>query len=284
MRDEHREKLDNRLNPMHLYKLTPRTNCGECGFAACLAFATQVIVGQADIDSCPYLDPEAVRPLREKLAVQHQAGIGVKREGFEKALQFLRGEIQKWDLRAIATSLGATWMEANGKPALKLEYLEKEVLVTTEDITVLTGEELNPYEKILLYNYVLGGASETSGTWVGMESLPNSVSKIKSLRSHCEIPLALAYSGRMSELASSVVPIGRKIDSSEQGADFAAEFRVLPKLPIRIIWWDGDEAEGFEARAKFLFDSRVLETLDLESLLFTCEQIVERLMERSKGH
>jgi CO dehydrogenase/acetyl-CoA synthase gamma subunit (corrinoid Fe-S protein) len=46
MSDEHRRKLDNRLTPLHLYKLTPRTSCGECGFPTCLAFSTQVFVGR----------------------------------------------------------------------------------------------------------------------------------------------------------------------------------------------------------------------------------------------
>jgi len=278
MEDKRREMLDKRLTPMHLYKLTPKTNCKECGFESCLAFATQVIVGQAEVDLCPYLDREAVQPLRARLSEQHAAGIGLKREGFEKALEFLRGEVRKWDFRGIARSLGAEYSEREGKPALRFDYFGESVTVTPEDISVGSQGELGPYDKILLYNYVIGGASDPSGEWVGMETLPNSVSKIKSLRGHCEAPLAQRFSGRLKSLSEALAGIGRQIELREEQVDFAAEFPVLPKLTIRVLWWDEDPSEGFAARVKFLFDRRVLETLDLESLLFTCEQLTDRLL------
>lgn len=282
--EEFRRKLDNRLAPVHLYKLTPKTNCGECGFATCLAFSTQAIVGQVDLSACPHLRGDEVEAFRERLAEQLGAGIGVKREGFEKALQFLRGEILKWDFACIVEGLGAELLEADGRPALKFPYLGRDVVVTAEDIHVCdAGEPLNPYQKIFLYNYVIGGATEPSGVWVGMESLPNSVSKIKSLRDHCEGPLARESAGKMARLPGAVAGMGRGLALEEEKVDFAAEFQVLPKLAIRILWWDEEVREGFRAETKFLFDSKVLEVLDLESLVFTCEQLTDSLLERLKG-
>jgi len=270
--------LDKRLAPMHVYKLTPRTNCSECGFETCLAFATQVIVGQGDLELCPYLDQQAVLPLRAQLAEQHAAGIGVRREGFEKALQFLREEVRKWKFREVAQSLGAEYSEPEGVPTLRFTYFDQSVAVTHEDILSDSGGDLGPYDKILLYNYVIGGAVEPAGAWVGMETLPNSVSKVKSLRGHCEAPLAHKFAGRLSRLPDSIAGIGREIELREEQVDFAAEFHVLPRLGIRVLWWDEDPSEGFSARVKFLFDRKVLETLDLESLLFTCEQLTDRLL------
>lgn len=282
MEDQHRSMLDNRRTPLHLYKLTPKTNCGECGFATCLAFATQVIVGQADLDRCSYLDPGELKPFRRQLARQLEAGIGVRREGFEKALQYLRQEILKWDFETVASSLGAETDAASSSVSLIFPYFGRRVRMTREDIFPLAGastQELDPYEKILLYNYVIGGATEPSGVWVGMESLPNSVSKIKSLRGRCEGPLGETFAGKMDRLSGAVEGIGRPIEMRDERADFAAEFSILPRLSIRVLWWDEDPSEGFAARAKFLFDSRVLDTLDLESLLFTCEQLTDRLLD-----
>ncbi len=282
MEDKHREMLIKRLTPMHLYKLTPKTNCKECGFETCLAFSTQVIVGQGDLDLCPYLDQDALEPIREQLAAQQAAGIGIKREGFEKALQFLRGEILKWDFGEIAESLGAELSEAEGVQTLRFSYFDENVTVSHEDILSESGSPLGPYDKILLYNYVIGGAADPSGKWVGMETLPNSVSKIKSLRAHCEGPLAEKSAGRMPRLGEAISGIGRKIELKDEQVDFAAEFPILPKLRVRVLWWDEDASEGFAARAKFLFDEKVLEALDLESLLFTCEQLTDRLLEAIK--
>lgn len=284
MTDTHREKLDRRLTPIQLYKLTPKTNCGTCGFPTCLAFATQVIVGQADLDLCPHLDPEAMKPFRAQLTEQHEAGIGVRREGFEKALQFLREEIRKWGLSTLATGLGAIFSQASGHPTLELPYLGEPVLVSYEDVVGLSSGELSPYEKIFILNYVIGGAGELAGHWVGMESLPNSVSKIKSLKAHCQDRLAEAFASRMELLPKAIQPWGQQLTLTTERADFAAEFRVLPKLILRIFWWDEDPGEGFPAQVKFLFDGNVLSVLDLESLLFACENITERLLEKVSAH
>jgi hypothetical protein len=282
MEDKHREMLVKRLTPMHLYQLTPKTNCKECGFETCLAFSTQVIVGQADLDRCPYLDQDAIQPIRDQLAVQQAAGIGIKREGFEKALQFLRDEILKWDFGDIAESLGAEFSELGGVQRLRFSYFGETVSVSREDILLESGGPLSPYDKILLYNYVIGGAGNPAGKWVGMETLPNSISKIKSLKAHCEGPLAEKFAGRMPRLLGAISGIGRSIELKDEQVDFAAEFPILPRLSIRVLWWDEDPSEGFAARAKFLFDQKVLDTLDLESLLFTCEQLTDRLLEAAK--
>jgi hypothetical protein len=283
MEEEYRNKLNNRLTPVHLYRLTPKTNCGECGHPACLAFATQAVVGQCDIDDCPYLNKEAMGPFREQLAEQHRLGIGVKRESYEKALHFLRSEVQKWNFFSIAESLGAKLLEINGRQELSLIYFGRDVIVTWDDVAGASGEELNPWEKILLYNYVIGGATEPSGVWVGMESLPNSVSKIKSLKAHCEDRLAQAFAGRVRTLPALIGGLGRELSLVDEKVDFAAEIQVLPKLSIRVLWWEEDASEGFAAKTKFVFDSRVLQTLDLESLIFACEQLTDRLLDRVGG-
>jgi hypothetical protein len=154
-------------------------------------------VGQADIEVCPHLEEKELQTFRNLLADQLEAGIGVKREGFEKALQFLRQEVLKWDFRSIAESLGAEYLETGGRPALRLIYFGREVVLKADEISeCASAEALNPYEKILLYNYAIGGAVEPEGVWVGMESLPNSVSKIKSLTDHCQKPLAQASAGK----------------------------------------------------------------------------------------
>ena len=51
------------LSGLDIYKLLPKTNCRECGFATCLAFAMQLAKKAASIDKCPYLSEEAKKVL-----------------------------------------------------------------------------------------------------------------------------------------------------------------------------------------------------------------------------
>ncbi|MDD1728359.1 MAG: acetyl-CoA decarbonylase/synthase complex subunit gamma [Methanospirillum sp.] len=41
------------ISPIDVYKLLPRTNCGECGVPNCMAFATKVVNGEVVIEGCP---------------------------------------------------------------------------------------------------------------------------------------------------------------------------------------------------------------------------------------
>jgi len=52
---EKKKKGIKEISPIDVYKLLPRTNCGECGVPNCMAFATKVVNGEALIDECPPL-------------------------------------------------------------------------------------------------------------------------------------------------------------------------------------------------------------------------------------
>jgi acetyl-CoA decarbonylase/synthase complex subunit gamma len=47
------------LSGMQIYKLLPRTNCKECGYPTCLAFAMKLAAQQANLADCPYVSEES---------------------------------------------------------------------------------------------------------------------------------------------------------------------------------------------------------------------------------
>ena len=47
------------LTGMAIYKNLPKTNCGDCGFPTCMAFAMQVAAKQKALTECPHLSDEA---------------------------------------------------------------------------------------------------------------------------------------------------------------------------------------------------------------------------------
>jgi acetyl-CoA decarbonylase/synthase complex subunit gamma len=56
------------LTALDIYKLLPKTNCKDCGFPTCLAFAMQMAAGKAGIDKCEHASEEAKRTLGEAAA------------------------------------------------------------------------------------------------------------------------------------------------------------------------------------------------------------------------
>ena len=47
------------LSGLQIYKLLPKTNCKECGFPTCLAFAMKLAAKQVSLDKCPHVSEEA---------------------------------------------------------------------------------------------------------------------------------------------------------------------------------------------------------------------------------
>lgn len=56
------------LSGIQIYKLLPKTNCKECGFPTCLAFAMKLAVKQVELSVCPYVSEEARAELAESAA------------------------------------------------------------------------------------------------------------------------------------------------------------------------------------------------------------------------
>ena len=72
------------LSGMQIYKLLPQTNCKDCGFPTCLAFAMKLAAKQVELAACPHVSEEA----KEKLSAAAQPPVrplAVKANGHQVA-------------------------------------------------------------------------------------------------------------------------------------------------------------------------------------------------------
>jgi acetyl-CoA decarbonylase/synthase complex subunit gamma len=66
------------LTGIAIFKLLPKTNCGDCGVPTCLAFAMNLASGKAELSACPHVSEEAKEQLAEASAPPiRQVTIGV---------------------------------------------------------------------------------------------------------------------------------------------------------------------------------------------------------------
>ena len=56
------------LTGIQIYKLLPQTNCKECDFPTCLAFAMKLAAKQVELAKCPYVSEESAAQLAEAAA------------------------------------------------------------------------------------------------------------------------------------------------------------------------------------------------------------------------
>ncbi len=240
-----------------------------------MAFAVVVAKTGEDPTLCPYIDlaglalPEAAANNLSELT----------RERDLELIRYLKTKIVPLDFAAVAEPLGAEW-SANQPDTLVFSYLGREVAFSKDTILLDGAEPEDPRDQILLYNYVASkGGRRPSNNWIGLESLPNSISKVKTLETYCENRLADLFTGRE---ADRILHLGRKlggIPDPDTAASLGVIIPVLPMVPQYLLFWDHEPEDGFGARVKLLFDQHVLDYLDLESLIFSAERLADRFEE-----
>jgi acetyl-CoA decarbonylase/synthase complex subunit gamma len=70
------------LTGIQIYKLLPQTNCKECGFPTCLAFAMKLAAKQVELSDCPYVSEESQAQLAESAAPPIRL-VALKSNGYE---------------------------------------------------------------------------------------------------------------------------------------------------------------------------------------------------------
>ena len=59
------------LSGIQIYKLLPQTNCKECGFPTCLAFAMKLAAKQVELSACPYVSEGSKSPTGRMLCTPY---------------------------------------------------------------------------------------------------------------------------------------------------------------------------------------------------------------------
>jgi hypothetical protein len=267
------------MNPYQLIRHTPGSNCGQCGFPSCLAFAAAVTKAGVRADRCPHLTREGLPP--ELFGGADDAApdaLDRSEEERHTALAVhLQSKMRGIDLRSLASRIGAAWA-AEEPDVLRFSFLNRPVQLGAAGVFISGEPPADPRDQILLYNYAAsGGGRQPDGTWIGMESLPNSISKIRTLAAYCEERLAERFSGRAARLAELCASLGAT--PADQSADAAFIIAALPCVPLLLLFWEAEPDDGFAAKVKVLFDHHVLDFLDLESLVFAAERTADRLLE-----
>ncbi|MEN8188946.1 MAG: DUF3786 domain-containing protein [Thermodesulfobacteriota bacterium] len=269
------------MQPLEFVKLTPMSNCGECGYGACLAFAAAVTKGGEQPFKCPYLDHDAL-PAEFADHDRGQGGLdgvaGLLDEKDMALVAYLKKKTGDLDFSRLAEKVGCSW-SGKEKDTLLFDYLGQAAELSHDGILLDGIEAEDPRDQILLYNYIhFGGGDPLTNEWIGMESMANSISKVRTLKVYCEDRIASFFSGKEQLFHRAVERIGGTRDEEPAQSCTGAYFiNLLPRLSLYLLFWDEDVEDQFPAQVKLLFDRNGDSVLDIESLVFCGERLAENL-------
>lgn len=268
------------LSVVDLYRdILPRTNCGDCGYPTCLAFAGMVVSEKFPLEHCPHIKKDVLDKAMLELKAQYKEGKWLKRDMAEDALIWAKQRAASMALKDLPQRLGGYLKVFKGEEALELPYFNENIYITKNELFNASGEALTRWEKVFIYNHMAqGGASLPTGTMKTLKEFPNTVSKIKSMTAHVEKPIQERFRGKTADLSRACLAAGGSdVKASYPSADFAYAFSALPRVPVVLLFWDEDVEEGYGAEASLLFDMTVIDHLDIESIMFLSEKIKDML-------
>ncbi len=135
------------------------------------------------------------------------------------------------------------------------------------------GREVPIQEQVLILHYLLGAAEAApSGNWVAYRELPGAAFYFSAFVKRAVDPLKSVF-GR--DAAGFRRAAGRLGGVGIPAGDAGFEFAVFPRVPLRLILWEGDDEFGPEAN--ILFDDSAGRILSPEDGAWLAGMLVYRL-------
>ena len=251
-------------NPLEIYAVLAKTNCGQCGVPSCMAFAAAVLQGQKKLAACPYLEPAAAVQLGQRI---------VRRKSLEddhqQAIQALQRDVAGLDFALAAPRIGARLVAGN----LAINCLGKDFLITPSG-EMVSDCHLNHWIYVPLLHYcLLCQGKEPQSEWVPYATLPGAAEWSQYFSHRCEEPLRQLADAHCSLVFEMLHLFGAKPVAMSGGADHSLLILPLPKVPFLINYWEPEE--GFASKLNILLDRSAGENINAQSINLLARGIIE---------
>jgi hypothetical protein len=177
------------------------------------------------------------------------------------------------DLYACRQTLG---FDMEGDTAL-IPLFGRKYHVSGDEICDSSGQRADWSIAVLLCKYLLlcPSAPLLSRDLRTFKDFKDAAPLISYFDSTVQGRIARKFSGRPNDLAEACRTIGGKPYEQELAYQIKYQFSALPKIPIYLLFNDAEE--GFPAQCTLLFEQRVQNYLDMESLAILCGTLAHRL-------
>ncbi|MBI9074662.1 MAG: DUF3786 domain-containing protein [Desulfatibacillum sp.] len=247
--------MGEKKSTVDVLKLLEKSNCRECGFPTCMAFAASVFQGRKNLSDCPRLDPAIAK-------TQGVAAAKVEdpREEMDRFMEELKSQMKTLDLEARAEQLGGRFL--NGRLILKI--LGKDFAVDKNG-KIYTDIHVNPWVGLPFFAYVLHAeGADPAGEWISLRELEGGPPLYGLYVQRVEQPLR-KVADNYPDLFADMVEIfnGKEVAPAYQ-SDISVVLPVLPKVPIMVCYWKPED--GMESSLNLFFDANTNRNLPTRSI------------------
>lgn len=198
------------------------------------------------------------------------------------AYQLACEELRDADIRDRAEKSGAILeLEDDGNYLIKLNFLNHFCQVRFPHIEINyqeSDEEVPLWGKILILHYLIKSKGyPLAGEWINFRQVPGGSSYYPTFVKRSQKPLLDFFGNRLELLEKASKALGGK---KTIYGDKAVIIPTLPRVPMILVFWSGDEE--FQSEASILFDSTIPTYLSTEDIVVLSQQTVFRLIKWAK--
>jgi hypothetical protein len=201
-------------------------------------------------------------------------------DDYKEAFRLAAEKLKEANLHRIASLAGAEIdiLEDGRTSQLKVAFLGEPFIVRVGDAVVIEKEgqtvEVGLPEKILISHYLLNASGDPpTGELITFRQIPDGHFYFDAFQRRARNPFLSTF-GQDRELFRECAQAlgGKPVDVG----DIGIVFQALPRIPIQIALWAGDEE--FPPEASILFDANIQRYLPIEDIAVLSGMLVYRLM------
>ena len=190
----------------------------------------------------------------------------------------IRAKLKDIDPDKLAARTGAIYTSKGGSNGeFRLAYWSREVIISFPDFSgkyTETGDDVNTFDITMLAYYfdVCDGAPMTN-QWIAFNQIPGGLFYAQAFQGYSGDELAKVFGNDAEAFIEANEKLGGR---REFFGNVAYSYQVLPRVPIMVVCWLGDE--DFPPSYRMLFDSNAHRHLVTDAYAILGSHLTRRLL------
>lgn len=196
--------------------------------------------------------------------------------GLPASVERLRFSLRKLLPAQLAAHTGAGYRVVDGAGELSLSLFNQPIRLTYPGLIAVgeQGQELPlAVQALLLYYFSVSDGGALAGKWVSFGDLPGGRMYERAFQGYSGDKLAGLFGNEIGQFQAACRAAGGQTLS---GGDAAFLFFALPRVPVCVTYWQGDDE--FPAACKLLFDPSVCNHLPIDVVAILGSMLVSRII------
>jgi hypothetical protein len=202
-------------------------------------------------------------------------------DDYNTALDIAKKELNNRNPLHFCRLSGALYIQEGGSDIIRLTFLNRVITISWPDLLFYqdSNEEVPIKKKILILHYLNGSKKQDlTGELITFQDIPSARFYLDAFNRRVKYPLINAFGDQPDQLPLVAKELFGATTSSV--GDISVLIEALPKIPVTLVIWRGDEE--FPSDGTILFDSSIRDMLRAEDISELTSMIVYPLIAKAK--